>query len=199
MPRPLKQIEPDIERMITSMGEIHCTKKEICTILGIDDETFNSRYSLLWEKAKENGRNKLRGAIFNNALQNNNVAAQIFLSKNYLGMSDNHGLEISGPGGGPVELAAVRDKLHGKLSGIIIDTPALESHNVALIDAPMQQLDAKSCVEAQVIEAKPLSDDESSRVVLRVVFDTFYSSSSRSGFSRNFTHKPLKTLSATGK
>jgi hypothetical protein len=159
MARPLKQVEVDIEALIVSMGQIHCTKREICAILEISVDTFDRRYADLYEKAKEQGREKLRSAIFMNAYRGN-VAAQIFLSKNLLGMSDNHGLEISGPGGGPVELAAVRDKLHGKLSGIIIDTPALESSNVAMIDAPMQQLNPKSCVEAQLIEAKPLSDDE---------------------------------------
>ena len=86
-------------------------------------------YSTVLARGREQGKTKLKEALFANALKGN-VVAQIFALKNYCGFTDNHGLSITGPEGGPIQFEAVREKLLSKLDAItisheIIDTKAI--------------------------------------------------------------------------
>jgi hypothetical protein len=75
-----------------------CKDVEICDWFGIDGNTLRYNFSVELIKGRESLKQSLRRAMLHNAISNNNAALQIFLAKNFLGMSDNpHDSEATAP------------------------------------------------------------------------------------------------------
>jgi hypothetical protein len=84
--RDKKIIPPDEVFKLAAMG---CKDTEICDWFGIDSNTLRYNFSVELIKGRESLKHSLRRAMLHNAIVNNNAALQIFLAKNFLGMSDN--------------------------------------------------------------------------------------------------------------
>jgi hypothetical protein len=78
-------------RVIEHMALVQCTYREIANAVGVHEDTLkkSNTYSSLIEKGRENGKARLRTAMFRSAMKGN-VVMQIFLSKQMLGYSDKH-------------------------------------------------------------------------------------------------------------
>lgn len=75
---------------------IQCTRNEVCSFFGIEDDTLNSwckknyngkTFSAIFEEKKGIGKISLRRTMFRQAEKNPTMA--IWLSKQHLGMKDN--------------------------------------------------------------------------------------------------------------
>jgi hypothetical protein len=89
--------EKELAQLI-SMIKIHCTRDEICSILGMSDTTLNRRiaeqgipgvsnFEALYEKHAANGKASLRRMQWK-AAEDGNVTALIWLGKQVLGQTD---------------------------------------------------------------------------------------------------------------
>jgi len=84
--RDKKVIPPNEVYKLAALG---CKDTEICDWFGIDGNTLRYNFSVELIKGRESLKQSLRRAMLHNAISNNNAALQIFLAKNFLGMSDN--------------------------------------------------------------------------------------------------------------
>jgi hypothetical protein len=84
--RPKTEI--DLE-LVYALAKIHCSVSEIASIVGVSKDTINRRCRDIVERAKDEGRMSLRRGMFHKAVNEGNVVMQIFLSKQWLGYSDN--------------------------------------------------------------------------------------------------------------
>jgi hypothetical protein len=73
---------------VEKLASIGCKDLEIANWFGIADNTLRYNFSVELLKGREHLKMSLRRAMFNNAIQQNNTVMQIFLAKNFLGMSD---------------------------------------------------------------------------------------------------------------
>jgi hypothetical protein len=69
------------------LGALGCTDREIATWFGITVHTLTFNFSDYLAKSREEMKQRLRQAMWKNAWSGN-AALQIFMAKNYLGMSD---------------------------------------------------------------------------------------------------------------
>jgi hypothetical protein len=83
--RDKKVIPPNEVYKLSALG---CKDTEICDWFGIDGNTLRYNFSVELIKGRESLKQSLRRAMLHNAISNNNAALQIFLAKNFLGMSD---------------------------------------------------------------------------------------------------------------
>jgi len=89
--RPRKEID---YKIFENLCFLQCTKSEICSALGIDNNTLDRRlkehykddFSNIYKKYSENGKISLRRILHEHAKKN--PATAIFLSKNLLGYKD---------------------------------------------------------------------------------------------------------------
>jgi hypothetical protein len=80
--------------MVKSMLRIMCTQSEIAGVLGVNIDTLNNRckkekgctFSDYSKKNRDYGRVSLRRQVWKRSMKNDSVL--IFMSKNFLGMSD---------------------------------------------------------------------------------------------------------------
>lgn len=73
---------------VFKLASIGMKDTEISDWLGLNDNTLRFNFSVELLKGRESLKISLRRAMLNNAIQNNNTVMQIFLAKNFLGMSD---------------------------------------------------------------------------------------------------------------
>lgn len=93
MGRPPKEID---ERVFRSLCKIQCTQSEICSVLDVTDKTlsrwckrtFGLTFSEAYQKYSLDGKMSLRRAMYDKAVTQGNTSMQIWLSKQYLGMSE---------------------------------------------------------------------------------------------------------------
>ena len=85
MGRPIKDVD---EKILANLSQIGCTQEEIGSIVGISARTLQRRFADLLEVNKNKGKASLRKKMWDKAVKKDNTNMQIFLSKNYLGMSD---------------------------------------------------------------------------------------------------------------
>ena len=83
--RDKKVIPPNEVYKLSALG---CKDTEICDWFGIDGNTLRYNFSVELIKGRESLKQSLRRAMLHNAISNNSAALQIFLAKNFLGMSD---------------------------------------------------------------------------------------------------------------
>lgn len=84
------------------MLKMQCSTAEVAAQIGVSTDTLYHRcevengmnYSDFAAKMKENGKASLRAKMFQDAI-GGNVTLQIWLSKQYLGMSDKQAVELS--------------------------------------------------------------------------------------------------------
>ena len=89
--RPRKEID---YKIFENLCFLQCTKSEICSALGVDNNTLDRRlkehykddFSNIYKKYSENGKISLRRILHEHAKKN--PATAIFLSKNLLGYRD---------------------------------------------------------------------------------------------------------------
>jgi hypothetical protein len=73
---------------VEQLAQIGLKDKEIAAWFGVNDNTLRFNFSVELLKGREKLKMSLRQAMIKNATTNMNAALQIFLAKNYLGMSD---------------------------------------------------------------------------------------------------------------
>tara|TARA_R100000152_G_scaffold18399_1_gene10197 strand:+ start:9812 stop:10126 length:315 start_codon:yes stop_codon:yes gene_type:complete len=85
MARPKKyNIDPE---QVEKLAQFGCTNTEIASFFGCDESLIRKSYSENITKGKDKGKIRLRQLMWRTA-ENGNVTMQIWLSKQYLGMSD---------------------------------------------------------------------------------------------------------------
>jgi len=94
---------------LESMASRHCTDEEIADYYGCTKDTIAKRkrddpeFRAAYIKGKATGKISLRSLLWKSASEGN-VTAQIWMSKQHLGMRDLTALEHSGPHGQPIEV-----------------------------------------------------------------------------------------------
>jgi hypothetical protein len=83
-PPTRKPVDKDL---IYKLAAIHCTNKEIASITGVHYDSLQRHYKDILVAGRENGKGKLRRKMWEEAMKGN-VTMMIWLSKNYLGMTD---------------------------------------------------------------------------------------------------------------
>jgi len=86
-------IDPEQVKMLASFG---CTYVEIGKYFECDESTIRKRFKAKVESGKEEMKFSLRRAMWTSAMENNSIAMQIFMAKNYLGMSDKTAIDMTG-------------------------------------------------------------------------------------------------------
>jgi|TARA_R110000787_G_C13407954_1_gene443952 hypothetical protein len=87
------KIDPDQIKMLASFG---CSYVEIGKYFECDESTIRKRFKAKVESGKEEMKFSLRRAMWTSAMENNSIAMQIFMAKNYLGMSDKTAIDMTG-------------------------------------------------------------------------------------------------------
>lgn len=90
-----KKVVPPEE--VYKLAQLGCKDKEIAEWFGITDNTLRFNFSVELLKGRESMKQSLRRAMWNNAISQNNTTMQIFLAKNFLGMSDNGAVSTDEP------------------------------------------------------------------------------------------------------
>ena len=81
-----KKVVPAEE--VFKLAQIGCKDREIADWFGIKEDTLRYNFAENLLKGRESMKQSLRRTMWSNAINNNNTVMQIFLAKNYLGMSD---------------------------------------------------------------------------------------------------------------
>jgi hypothetical protein len=110
MARPKTRLDLD---EVEKLGALHCTDEELASFFGVSARTIARRrqspkFREALERGKARGKINLRRILWKLA-QSGQIAAAIFLSKNILQYRDAGSMELSGPGGGPIEIASKPD------------------------------------------------------------------------------------------
>ena len=87
------KIDPDQIKMLASFG---CSYVEIGKYFECDESTIRKRFKAQVESGKEEMKFALRRAMWTSAMENNSIAMQIFMAKNFLGMSDKTAIDMTG-------------------------------------------------------------------------------------------------------
>lgn len=77
-----------VPKDVYELAALGCNDKEIAEWFDVDHNTLRYNFSDIIAKGREDLKHNLRRAMLKNALSGN-AALQIFLAKNFLGMSDN--------------------------------------------------------------------------------------------------------------
>ena len=83
--RPKAEVDVEILKNLASIG---CPTYEIASVMNVSARTLKRNYAEIIDQYKEKGKASLRKKMFDKAVKKDNTMMQIFLSKNYLGMSD---------------------------------------------------------------------------------------------------------------
>ena len=86
-------IDPEQIKMLASFG---CSYVEIGKYFECDESTIRKRFKAQVESGKEEMKFALRRAMWTSAMENNSIAMQIFMAKNFLGMSDKTAIDMTG-------------------------------------------------------------------------------------------------------
>jgi hypothetical protein len=110
MARPKTRLDLD---EVEKLGALHCTDEELASFFGVSARTIarrrqSSKFREALERGKARGKISLRRILWKLA-QSGQIAAAIFLSKNILQYRDAGSMELSGPGGSPIEIASKPD------------------------------------------------------------------------------------------
>jgi hypothetical protein len=110
MARP--KVKIDVGELEKLCG-LQCTNEEIAAFFGVSSRTIERRrkmpkYAAIMDDARAKGKISVRRSLFKLA-NSGNVAAAIFLSKNLLGYKDVVNNELTGAGGGPIQMNAKPD------------------------------------------------------------------------------------------
>ena len=87
------KVDPDKVKMLASFG---CKYAEIGKYFEVGESYIRNNFKEKYEAGREEMKFKLRRAMWVSAIENNEIAMQIFLSKNYIGMSDKTAVDMTG-------------------------------------------------------------------------------------------------------
>ena len=93
MKKKIDKIDPEQVKMLASFG---CSYVEIGKYFECDESTIRKRFKAKVESGKEELKFALRRQMFCSAMENGSIAMQIFLAKNFLGMSDKTAIDMTG-------------------------------------------------------------------------------------------------------
>jgi hypothetical protein len=104
---------------LKELAAIGCTKKEIAAVLGCGLRTLHDRIQAdetireAYEGGKEEEKTRLRRLQWKHAEGSGSGAVNmtIHLSKHVLGQTDKAAIEMSGPGGNPIQVVLSKDDL----------------------------------------------------------------------------------------
>lgn len=85
MARPRLKIDTEL---LEKLAQIHCTSEEAAAILNCSKDTLEKRYSAVLKRGREKGLASLKRRMWDAAVNEGNTTMMIWLSKQYLGMSD---------------------------------------------------------------------------------------------------------------
>jgi hypothetical protein len=107
-----KAIRIDLSALENLCG-LQCTDAEVASFFKVSTRTIERRkqqtaFAEAMERGRAAGKLSVRRMLFGQASKGN-VAAAIFLAKNILGYKDFVTNELSGPNGGPIEVAQKPD------------------------------------------------------------------------------------------
>ena len=83
--RPKAEVDVEILKNLASIG---CPTYEIASVMNVSARTLKRNFAEIIDQYKERGKASLRKKMFDKAVKKDTTMMQIFLSKNYLGMSD---------------------------------------------------------------------------------------------------------------
>ena len=83
--RPKAKVDVKILKNLASIG---CPTYEIASVMNVSARTLKRNFAEIIDQYKERGKAKKRKKMYDKAVKKDNTMMQIFLSKNYLGMSD---------------------------------------------------------------------------------------------------------------
>ena len=87
------KVDKDKVRMLASFG---CDFAEIGKYFEVSEAYIRQKFKAQYEAGREEMKFKLRRAMWVSAIENNAIAMQIFMAKNYLGMSDKTAVDMTG-------------------------------------------------------------------------------------------------------
>jgi len=87
-----KNVDPDKVRMLASFG---CKYIDIGKYFEVGEAYIRKDFKEQYESGREDMKFKLRRAMWTSAMENNSIAMQIFMAKNYLGMSDKTAVDMT--------------------------------------------------------------------------------------------------------
>ena len=87
------KVDKDKVRMLASFG---CNYVEIGKYFECGESNIRKNFKAEYEAGREEMKFKLRRAMWVSAIENNAIAMQIFMAKNYLGMSDKTAVDMTG-------------------------------------------------------------------------------------------------------
>ena len=93
MDKKTKTIDPEKVKMLASFG---CNYIEIGKYFEVSEGTIRKPFKAKVEAGKEEMKFKLRRSMWVSAMENNSIAMQIFMAKNYLGMTDKTAVDMTG-------------------------------------------------------------------------------------------------------
>ena len=82
---PKAKVDVEILKNLASIG---CPTYEIASVMNVSARTLKRNFAEIIDQYKERGKASLRKKMYDKAVKKDNTMMQIFLSKNYLGMSD---------------------------------------------------------------------------------------------------------------
>lgn len=114
MGRPTHKPTKELRSQVESLSGFGVPQEQICSILGICDDTLRKYYEeeILNGQAKTNS--KIATALFNKAI-NGDTTALIFWAKTRMRWKETSQLELTGKDDGPIEISEAKSKL---LAGI---------------------------------------------------------------------------------
>jgi len=120
--RPKVKIDRD---RLLALAKIQATEEEAAAFFGCTKRTIINRLkepALLqaWTDGKALGRISLRRRCWHLAHMDTSggVTMAIHLSKHWLGQTERAALELSGPGGAPIEVSSARERVTRKLDAL---------------------------------------------------------------------------------
>ena len=93
MDKKTKKIDPEKVKMLASFG---CNYIEIGKYFEVSEGTIRNHCKAKVEAGKEEMKFKLRRSMWVSAMENNSIAMQIFMAKNFLGMTDKTAVDMTG-------------------------------------------------------------------------------------------------------
>lgn len=98
---------PETRRLAKTLSGLGVPQEHICFMLKISMPTLHKHYRDDLDEGMAEANAKIAETLFKQAL-NGNTTAAIFWAKSRMGWREKTDLEITGAGGGPVQIEAIR-------------------------------------------------------------------------------------------
>ena len=139
--------EPIDKQVFENMCKLQCTKQEMADFLDCSTSKiekwckseYKDNFSNVYKRYTQGGKISLRRAMFRNAVEKDNATIQIWLSKQHLGMRDQHEVQVSvkpfvieAPNGGEVMKLGVEQIQ--QIEGETIDVETIDASEKTYYD-----------------------------------------------------------------